>query len=219
MEKISTIEILEKLKIANGDYTSFFYLFVSTGGVEQKRRHLPVGQQTLDNYICRGSDSDDTESDDTESEESNDESMETDHDTTTFQSKILVENNPSLLESRKAKMRAMKRFHKSILPGVLYPHGWKKVYDKNTKLVYRALFFNVIEKLPNEDDISHIWRVSKVKEVISEEATKLEQQYDVNFAVTSLISKPIVYDQQALEVVSMREGSTQRQPQLYKYFK
>ena len=214
MEKISTIEILEKLKIASGDYTSFFYLFVSTGGVEQKRRCLPLGQQVLDNYICRGSDSDDTES-----EENNDESMETDHDTTTFQSKILVEDNPSLLGSRKAKMHAMKRFHKSILPGVLYPHGWKKVYDKNTKLVYRALFFNVIEKLPNEDDISHIWRVSKVKEVISEEATKLEQQYDVNFAVTSLISKPIVYDQQALEVVSMREGSTKRQPQLYKYFK
>ena len=110
MENISTIEILEKLKTANGDYTSFFYLFVSTGGVEQKRRRLPLGQQTLDRYICRGSDSDDTESDDTESE-NNDESMETDHDTTTFQSKILVEDNPSLLGSRKAKMRAMKVFY------------------------------------------------------------------------------------------------------------
>ena len=197
MEKISTTEILEKLKIANGDYTSFFYLFVSTGDVEQKRRRLPLGQQVLYPYVGSDSDdteSDDTESDDTESEENNDEPMETDHDTTTFQSKLPVEGNPSLLGSRKAKMHVMKQFHKSILPGVLYSHGWKKVYDKNTKVVYRALFFNVIEKLPNEDNISHIWRVSKIRKVICEEANKLKQQYGVNFAVTSLMSKPIVND-------------------------
>ena len=145
--------------------------------------------------------------------------METDHDTTTFQSKIPVEGNPSLLGSRKAKMHAMKQFHKNILPGVLCSHGWKKVYDKDTKIVYRALFFNVTEKLPNEDNISHIWRVSKVREVIHEEANKLKQQYGVNFAVNSLMSKPIVCDEQALEVVSMREGSTQTQQQLYEYFK
>ena len=33
-EKISTKEILEQLKQANGDYTKFFYLYVSTGGKE-----------------------------------------------------------------------------------------------------------------------------------------------------------------------------------------
>ena len=217
-EKISTTEILEKLKAANGNYTGLFYLFVSTGGVKQKlqkRRHLPSGQQVLDKYTYLSTSSD---SDDTESEENNDEPMETDHDTTIFQSKIPVEDNPSLSASRKARMHAMKQMHESILPRVLYPHGWKRVYDKDMKTVYRALYFNVIERAPNESDISHIQRVSKVRDMICEEANKLKIEHGVNFNVNCLLSKPILYDKQTLEGMSMREDSTQIQ-HIDEYFK
>ena len=213
LEKISTREILEQLKQANGDYTSFFYLYVSTGGVEhkrQKKRQLPPGQQTLDRFLATDSVSDDTESD---GNDDGDEHM----DSSTSQSVTSPSSDPSLSGSKQQEV-AMEKVHKNILPTVLKPLGWKKVYDKDLKITYRALYFNIIEKQPNEDDISHIWRVGRIRERICEEADKLKTQHGVNFKINSLLSKPLLYDEEALEDMSMREGTTQRQPQINEYF-
>ena len=123
------------------------------------------------------------------------------------------QNDPSLSGSKTDREVAMEKVHKSILPKVLKSlHGWKKVYDKDLKIIYRALYFNVIEKQPNEDDIAHIQRVGRIRERIREEADKLKTQYGVNFKINSLLSKPILYDEEALKDMSMSKGSTQRQP-------
>ena len=220
LEKISTREILEQLKQAYGDYTKFFYLYVSTGGREHKkqnRRELPPGQQTLDRYIVAHSDSDNTES-----EEDHDNQMEGDDymDSTESASQSVTspsQNTLSLSGSKKDREGTMEKVHTHILPSLLKPLGWKKVYDKDLKITYRALYFNTIEKQPNEDDISHIRRVNKIRERIREEADKLKEKHGVNFKINSLLSKPILYDEQALEELSVREGSTQRQSQIDEY--
>ena len=163
-----------------------------------------------------------SDSDDTESEGDDDNQMEADDhmDSTesTSQSMTSPSSDPSLPQSKKRK-DAMKKVHSNILPAVLKPLGWKKVYDKDLKITYRALYFNVIEKQQNEDDISHIRRVGRVRERIREEADKLKTQHGVNFKINSLLSKPLLYDEEALEDISKREGSTQRQPQINEYFK
>ena len=138
-------------------------------------------------------------------------------DSSTSQSVTSPSSDPSLLGSKQREV-AMEKVHKNILPTVLKPLGWKKVYDKDLKITYRALYFNVIEKQPNEDDISHIRRVGRIRERICEEADRLKKQYGVNFKINSLLSKPLLYDEEALEDMSMREGTTQRQPQINKYF-
>ena len=222
LEKISTREILEQLKLANGDSTNFFYLYVSTGGMEQKdkkRRQLPPGQQTIDRFLPTHS-----HNDDTESEEDDDNQMEADNhmDSTETTSQSVMsppQNDPSLSGSKTDREVAMEKVHKSILPKVLKSlHGWKKVYDKDLKITYRALYFNIIEKQPDEDDITHIQRVGRIRERIREEADKLKTQYGVNFKINSLLSKPILYDEEALKDMSMSKGSTQRQPQIDDYF-
>ena len=57
-------------------------------------------------------------------------------------------NGPALPSpsTKKARKKAMKEVHSKILPELLCPHGWQKVYDKDLKLTYRALYFNTIEK-------------------------------------------------------------------------
>ena len=208
LEKISTREISEQLEKAKGDYSQFFYLYVSTAGTkykEQKRRQLPLGQKTLDKYQVTDSDSDDTES-----EEDDEEEMETDDHLVSIenasQSVTTPENDPPLTGSKKARKAAMKEVHRDILPKVLC--GWKKVYDSDFKITYRALYFNTIKKDPQESENAHIQRVNEIREKICDEAKDLMTKRGVNFKIDSLLSKPFLYNLQVLKKQSVTEGST-----------
>ena len=230
LDRISTSEILQKLKEVDGDNTQFFYLYVSTAGKEhrrQKRRELPPGQQKLNLPPLS---SGDEESDDTESGEHDDEQMEYDNVSTTENishnvstsenisrpipspdgDTQIVQNIPSLSKD-KARSDAMNKVHKVVLPKVLSTDGWMKVYDKDMKLTYRALYFNIIKKNQGEDDNTHIQRVSKIRQKLTEEADQIKKEYDVDFKINSLLSKPFLYDELALEEQSMREGSGKKQ--------
>ena len=114
----------------------------------------------------------------------------------------------NLLAKEKAREKAMCKIHKVTVPTVLSGDGWMKVYDKDMKLTYRALYFNIIQKHQDEDDNAYIQRVNKIRTTLAEEAKKVKKEYDVNFKINSLLSKPFVYDEQALLEQSMREGST-----------
>ena len=220
LKRISTSEILEKLKRAGGDSTQFFYLYVSTAGTERKkqtRRQVP-GQQKLN---FPPSHTEDEDSDDTESED--DQQMEVDEvdytEKITQQTQLLdgdnvvVEDNPSpALSKDKARKEAMITIYTVVLPKVLSGDGWMKVHDKDRKLTYRALYFNIIPKHQDEDDIAYIQRVSKIRTTLTEEANKVKKEYDVNFKINSLLSKPFVYDEPTLVEQSLREGSTQKPP-------
>ena len=118
--------------------------------------------------------------------------------------------SPSIERDRK---QAMKEVHQKILPDLLCSRGWQKVYDKDMKITYRALYFNTIEKQPNEDDISHIQRVSKYREMIRDEVERFMIERRVNFKINSLLSRPLLYDPTTLQEQSIREVSTQRQRQ------
>ena len=220
LEKIGTSEILKKLKEADGDSTEFFYLYVSTAGKERKKQtrrqlHIP-GQKKLN---FPPSHTEDEDSDDTGSED--DEQMEVDKVGTTTGNitqetqsldgdNAVAKDNPSPpLSKDKARKEAMKKIHKVVLPKVLSEDGWMKVYDKDKKLTYRALYFNIIPKHQDEDDTKHIQRVGKIRITLVEEAKKVKKEYDVNFKINSLLSKPFVYDEPTLVEQSMREGSTQ----------
>ena len=194
---------------------------MSTGGTERKRqkeRELPQGQQTLDRYMVAYSDNDDTESEeDDDNQMEGDDHMDSTESTSQSMTSPSAQNTLSLLGSKKDREGAMEKVHTHILPSLLKPLGWKKVYDKDLKITYRALYFNTIEKKLNENNTSHIQRVGKIRERIREEADKLKMKHGVNFKINSLLSKPILYDEQALEELSMREGSTQKQSQMDKY--
>ena len=105
----------------------------------------------------------------------------------------------------------MNKVHKVVLPKVLSIDGWEKVYDKDMKLTYRALYFNIIKKQQGEDDNTYIQRVGKIRQMVAEEADKVKKEYDVNFKINSLLSKPFLYNEEALAEQSMREGPTQKQ--------
>ena len=214
-QKISTSEILQLLK-SSSDHTKFFYLYVSTSGRENKRqrnRPLLPGQQTLDKYIQPQEDNDNTDSSGDESDEAMDSAPQP-----PLHVQLPVEENPAAqnlpsISTKEAREQAMNDVHRKILPELLYNHGWQKVYDKDMKITYRALYFNTIEKQRGEDDISHMQRVGKCRERISEEVKKLKKERDVNFKINSLLSRPLLYDETALEEQSMREGLTQRKQQ------
>lgn len=224
LDRISTNEILQKLKAADGDNTEFFYLYVSTAGKEhrrQKRRELP-GQQTLNFPLLPSRDekSYDIESDDEDDQmEDDDDQMEDDDVSTTENTsqpipppdRDRVQNIPSLSKD-KARSEAMNKVHKVVIPKVLSTDEWRKVYDKDMKLTYRALYFNIIKKHQNEDDNTYIHRVSKIRETLAKEADQVKKEYDVNFKINSLLSKPFLYDELALVEQSMRQGTTQQQP-------
>ena len=210
--RISTNEILQKLKAVDGDNTEFFYLYVSTAGKEhrrKKRRELPRGQQTLNFPILSSGDED---SDDTGSDDDDDQ-MEDDNVSTTdnISQPIPPLDNTSSLSKDKARSEAMNKVHKVVVPKVLSTDGWRKVYDKDMKLTYRALYFNIITKHQGEDDNTYIQRVSKIRQTLAEEAHKVTKEYDVNFKINSLLSKPFLYNELALVEQSMRQGSTQQQ--------
>lgn len=213
LQKISTAEILHELKQANGDNTNFFYLYVSTADTERKRqrkRQLPPGQQTLDNYVNE-------DSDDSESEEELGDSEQTDENTLEsnsqpvlppVQDNSVTQNSPPLPSSSLSNREAaMNKVHEKVLPKVLHPDGWRKVHDKDMKITYRALYFNIIRKQPDEDDKSHVLRVAKIRTKICHEVDKIKTQHGVNFRINSLLSKPILYDVEALEERSARESS------------
>jgi len=104
-----------------------------------------------------------------------------------------------LSASEKTRKKAMNMVHTDILPQVLGPDGWSKVYDKDMKPTYRSLYFNIIKKVQGEDEKSYIQRVSTIRGRIAEEADKVKKKYHVNFKVNSLLSKPFLYDESALE--------------------
>ena len=225
LDRISTKEILQKLKAVDGDNTEFFYLYVSTAGKErrrQKRKELPRGQQRL-NFPPLPSE--DEESDDAENDDDDDDQMDDDDhmdddgdrmgDDTTSQpisppDGDMVQNSPSLSKD-KARSEAMNKVHKVVLPKVLSTDGWGKVYDKDMKLTYRALYFNIIRKHHNENDNTYIQRVSKIIKTLKGEADQVMKEYDVNFKFNSLLSKPFLYDELALLEQSRRQESTQQQ--------
>ena len=212
-KEITTSEILESLK-GTSDHTKFFYLYVSTSDRKDKRqksRQLPAGQQTLaDKFVQEEEDSDDTES----SGEDNDEpinSLPQPVPQLSVQENPVV-NGPALPSpsTEKARKQAMSKVHNTILPGLLCPHGWQKVHDKDQKINYRALYFNTIEKKQNEDDIAHIQRVAQYREMIREKVDTFKKERGVNFKIDSLLSRPLLYDPGALQEQSMREGSTKQ---------
>lgn len=168
IERITTTQILEKLKEVDDDNTEFFYLCVSTGGKE-------------------------------------DELMEIDPASS-------VPPRPPPKDQDKLMNKARREFHSDILPRILGPEGWKKVYDKDGKGTYRALYFNIIPKRRDEDGISYIKRVNRIRSTLFEEGDKLRTKYDVNFKINSLLSKPFLYDDDYLteQLQSMRIGHTDK---------
>ena len=105
----------------------------------------------------------------------------------------------------------MNKVHKIVVPNVLSTGGWRKVHDKDMRLTYRALYFNTITKHQNEDDNDYIQRVGKIRKTLADEAHKVKEEYHVNFRMNSLLSKPFLYDEEALVEQSIREQSTQKQ--------
>ena len=216
---IDTEEILQKLKDAKGDNTEFFYLYVSTADKEHKKKQSPNQQASL---LLPLSDYEDSASDDAESE--GDEQMEVDIDkvangttennlqqTSSLDGdKADPENNPSPPLSKDAvRNKAMKKVHNVVVPRVLridHDDGWKKVYDKDKKLTYRALYFNTIPKHQNEDDTAYIQRVGKIRTTLAEAVEELKGNCDVNFKFNSLLSKPFIYDEPTLAEQSMKGG-------------
>ena len=112
-----------------------------------------------------------------------------------------------LLSKDKARQEAMNHVHKVILPSLLGQDGWQKVYDKDTKLTYRALYFNIIEQIRTEDEPTFVQRVGQIRHKIAHEAKTLMKDRGVNFKINSLLSKPFLYNEKALE-----ERATQTQP-------
>ena len=86
-----------------------------------------------------------------------------------------------------ARRKAMRKIHDTTLPGLLNPKGWRKVYDKDMKPTYRALYFNTIKKEYSEndnceeDEISHIQRVNKIRKEVQEKAKEVMKEYKVEF--------------------------------------
>ena len=99
--------------------------------------------------------------------------------------------------------------HKVILPTLLGPEEWKKVFDKDTKLTYRALYFNIIKRRSTEDESTFVQRVGQIRHKIADEAKQVMKDRGVNFKINSLLSKPFLYNEEALEEQTMRATQTQ----------
>jgi len=231
LQSITTAEILRKLTAQGGDNTEFFYLYVSTAGKERKKRQqraqvLPKGQQQLP-FLPQNKqvedESDDNDDTDDQDDDRNDQGdiMDSQDNSTynqddqsavnaSFNSQPSQSSSMSLALSKdKTRKDTMKKVHEEILPTLLGPDEWKKVFDKDTKLTYRALYFNTIEKYPNEDESIFIQRVGQIRHKIAKEAKKLMKENNVNFKINSLLSKPFLYDEVALEEQTMRTTQTQ----------
>ena len=219
LKKIGTDAILDQLK-AEGDNSEFFYLYISTADKERKKRQSNNLQQPNlpPSHTVEAADED---SSDAESE--NDEQMEVDKVDTTENvaqqtpflggdNAVVVDNPPPPLSKDKARSEVMNKVHKVVLPKVLTEDGWKKVYDKDMKLTYRALYFNCIPKDLDEDDDAYIRRVGKVRKTLAEEVDKVKEDYNVDFKINSLLSKPFIYDEPTLAERSVSEGRITQRP-------
>ena len=211
LKKIGTDAILDQLK-TKGDNFEFFYLYISTADKERKKRQSNNLQQPdlPPPHTEADEDSSDAESED-------DEQMEVDKVDTTENiaqqtpllggdNAVVVDNPPPPLSKDKARSEAMNKVHKVVLPKVLTEDGWMKVYDKDMKLTYRALYFNCIPKDLDEDDNAYIRRVGKVRKTLAEEVDKVKEDYNVDFKINSLLSKPFIYDEPTLAEWSVKEG-------------
>ena len=58
------------------------------------------------------------------------------------------------LTQDKPRQKTMSYVHNTILPLVLEPKGWKKVVDKDTTVTYRALYFNIIKRYSDDEDVN-----------------------------------------------------------------
>ena len=114
------------------------------------------------------------------------------------------------LTQDKSRQKTMSYVHNTILPLVLQPKGWKKVVDKDTKVTYRTLYFNIIEKYSDDEDVNTFTkRVGKIRHKIAEDVQKKMDEHQVNFKINSLRSKPFLYDEEALDEQSMSVTQTQ----------
>lgn len=235
LESITTAEILARLKEKDGNNTEFFYLYVSTAGKERKKRQqkaqvLPQGQQQLtfppadpeeddENDITDSDEEDDEDTDDQDDDRDDQDDIMDSQDNSTYNQDDQSGVNQSLdsqtslsslqMSKDKARQEAMNHVHKFILPSLLGQDRWKKVYDKDIKLTYRALYFNIIEQNSDEDELTFVQRVGQIRHKIADEAKKLKEKHHVNFKINSLLSKPFLYDEKALEEQTMRATQTQ----------
>ena len=233
LQSITTADISRQLKEKGGDNTEFFYLYVSTSGREQKKRQptsqvLPQGQrqlpflpQTVEDPVDDDDTTDSDEEDDEDITDDQDDRMDSqDHQDDRMPDQddqggtnlsppqpspaSLISQSQSLKEYRARREKAMNDVHKKVLPSLLDPDKWEKVFDKDTKLTYRALYFNIIKKYPGEEERPFIQRVGKIRHKIAEEVQKFMVKHRVNFKINSLLSKPFLYDEEALEEQTMK---------------
>ena len=220
--KITTKEILAKLK-ADKDHTKFFYLYVSTSedntpDEEPKRKKikLSAGQRTLDNTAISNSGMSQSSS-----REDNDvvETGQVDNTESTSQPKQIVGDNNAGVQNDQGttitqRGKAMKTIHDKTIPHLLSPMGWRKVCDKDMKPTYRALYFNTIKKeSAEEDEIHHIQRVSEIRKMVEDKANEVMDEYKVKFKINSLLSRPLLYDEDALKEQLISQGSTHQEQQ------
>ena len=194
LEKITTTKILKTLQQAyqQDDSTSFFYLHVSTGGTEDSSQLVP-GQPTHDRDHTTDSGRDDPDSVENNDKRKDLETAGQHVDTTTNTSQRLPTED--IKKAKNHRKRAMDEVHQAILPKVLCRDGWKKVYDKDEMPTYRALYFNKIERKPNESEVEHNRRVGEVRVSIREKVKELQaSKPDINFKNNTLLSRAILYD-------------------------
>jgi len=176
-------------------------------------------QYDQDNGSDQGQDDQDDGRDDQDQDDGRDDQSDTmdSQDNSQVGTNTSLGSQPSLpspisppISRDKAKKEAMTHVHKVILPSLLGPEGWKKVLDKDTKLTYRALYFNIIRQCSDEEELAYIQRVGQIRHKIAGEAKKVMEEHRVNFKINSLLSKPFLYNEKALEEQSIRATQTQQ---------
>ena len=225
------------------DHTKFFYLYVSTSEDDtideeqrkRKKRRLLAGQQTLDEHITSTSNSGMLEStsredidvgetgqvDNTENTSQltelvgdNNAGVQNDQGTSDTQGTSDAQGTSDTQGTSDARNKAMRKIHDTTLPNLLYPKGWRKVCDKDLKPTYRALYFNTIKKEPDDEkDNHHMQRVNEIRKEVQEKAKEIMEEYNVKFKINSLLSRPLLYDEEALKEQSQQQDSTRRQQQ------
>ena len=201
LDKIRTSEIFKILTKTDGDNRDLFFLLVSTRGTEDRSRR-PTSDGQHDTNL-KGEDDSDISSEDDDNDQMDTytgDNVNTTGNTPQSTSPPVehgpeAQNNPTLISSSSSKLQTQfvrKQVHEVILPEVL--RGWKKVYDKDSKLTYQALYFGVIERQTDEDESTHNRRVGRIRETIREKVIALQQENNVEFKINSLLSKPILYN-------------------------
>ena len=240
LKSITTAEILKKLKEQGDGEFFYLYVSTAGKERKKKQQRLPQGQQMLnfptqseEDPVDDVADSDEDQDDESDRDDGSDQDQDDqdggrDDQDNTMDSQDNSQANPvgantslgsqpSLssplsppLSRDKTRKEAMTHVHKVILPSLLGPEGWKKVLDKDTKLTYRALYFNIIRQCSDEEELAYIQRVGQIRHKIAGEAKKVMEEHRVNFKINSLLSKPFLYNEKALEEQSIRATQTQQ---------